>query len=595
MILQSLHALYDRLAGDERYRLPDPGYSRQKIAFRVVVTPAGELVEFQDARIHEGGRSRSRQMLVPGDSKSTGQGINPCFLWDNGGYLLGYKPGDKKPERTRKTFEAFRDRHLALEREIDDDAFSAVCRFLERWRPETAAEHRELEDLTATGFGVFRIQGETRYVHDVPAVRRFWQSRQDTGSDALEGQCLVTGARAPLARTHPKIKGVLGAKSDASIVSFNEKAYESYGKSQSYNAPVSETAAFRYVVAANALLDGPMSAKHRLRLGDATAVFWTDRPTNVEDLFARFASEGSGALEEDAQDEDLRRKLEVFLRALRKGREAYGELGDEDPERTRFHLLGLSPNSARLSVRFFHRGTVAELLENLRRHHRDTGLAPRPAAGKRKADPELPPLWLLLRQTARDSKDVPPLLAGPLLRAVVEGTRYPEGLYRAVLRRIHADRDISYLRACVLKGVLIRNHNQEVSMSLDRERTDPAYRLGRLFATLEKTQRDALGEVGASIRDRFYSSASATPGSVFPRILRTYQHHLAKLGGGYRVNREKLVQEILAPLSEFPAHFNLVEQGLFALGYYHQNRDLWTKKDKASDSDSDNMTESEES
>ena len=116
-------------------------------------------------------------------------------------------------------------------------------------------------------------------------------------------------------------------------------------------------------------------------------------------------------------------------------------------------------------------------------------------------------------------------------------------------------------------------------MSLDTERTDPAYLLGRLFATLEKTQRDALGEIGASIRDRFYSSASATPGSVFPRLLRTYQHHLAKLAGGRKVNREKLVQGIVDPLTKFPSHFNLSEQGLFAIGYYHQIRSLYTKHD----------------
>lgn len=218
-------------------------------------------------------------------------------------------------------------------------------------------------------------------------------------------------------------------------------------------------------------------------------------------------------------DEGRRQRVEAFLRALRQGREAYGELED-DPDRTPFFLLGLSPNSSRIAVRFFHRASLAELLENLRRHHRDIGLVPNPAVGKRPADPDFPAAWRLLRQTARESKDIPPILTAPLLRSIITGARYPDGLYRAALRRVHADRRIDYLRCCVVKGYLNRNLNQEVSMSLDVNRPDPGYRLGRLFAPLEKTRKDALGEsLNKTIRDSFYSSASATPGSVFPRLL----------------------------------------------------------------------------
>jgi CRISPR-associated protein Csd1 len=117
-------------------------------------------------------------------------------------------------------------------------------------------------------------------------------------------------------------------------------------------------------------------------------------------------------------------------------------------------------------------------------------------------------------------------------------------------------------------------------MALDSERPEAAYRLGRLFAALEKTQTDALGSsLTATVRDHFYSSASATPRSVFPRLLRTYQHHLAKLEAGRKVNREKLVQEILGPVVDFPAHLDLAGQGLFALGYYHQTQSFFTKRE----------------
>lgn len=583
MILQSLHSLYERLKDDAAYDVAPPGYSLQKIAFRVVIRPDGSLVEIQRVQNSDG---RPEQKLVTGETKPPGSGLNPCFLWDNTGYMLGFKPDDENPERTRETFDAFRRRHLAMEKEIGSLAFGAVCRFLEKWSPDQAANHSVLA-ATKSGFGLFQIVGETAYVHEDPLVDAWWQKHLRTREEeVIEGQCLLTGQRGPIARLQPKIKGA--AKGDSLLVSFDDDAFKSYGKERGFNAPVGEEAARNYGAALNALLDGPMKFKHRIRLADATVAFWTDRPSLAEDIFARFADHGSSVQPfEEAQDQALLSKLEVFLNALRQGVEKYGEV-DKEAERTRFHMLGLSPNRGRLAVRFFLQGTVRELLDNLRKHYRDMGIDRQYGDDAKRPDAEFPPTWMLLRQTARESDDIPPILAGPLFRAVITGARYPDGLYTAVLRRIHADREINYLRACIIKGNLVRNHNKEVSMSLDTERTDPAYRIGRLFAALEKTQAEALGGVGASIRDRFYGAASATPGSVFPRLLRTYQHHLAKLEGGRKVNREKLVQEILAPLADFRAHLNLPEQGLFALGYYHQMQEFYRKKETVNETETEN-------
>ena len=582
MILHSLDTLYDRLRNDPIYQVAPSGYSLQKVSFKVVLTPTGALLAIQDAREPSRGTLRPKQILVPGHAKSSGSGLNPCLLWDNSGYMLGYKADDKNPQRTRQSFSAFRKKHVALEAEIGASVFSALCRFLEGWDPAAAQEHPVLADAARTGFGVFQIQGEARYVHDDPSVSAWWDAQREAESGGGElGHCLVSGEERLLARLHPKIKGVAGAQSaGAAIVSFNDDAYESYGKSQSYNAPVSKDVSVRYVTALNALLDGPMRRKHRFTLGDTTVAFWTEQPTWTEDIFLQFVSEGSALLDDPAsQDEGVRQKLASFLQALREGRKAYGAI-ENAPDQTPFFLLGLAPNAARIAIRFFHRGTLAELLDNLRRHHRDISVAPQPAAGKRSADPEFPPVWLLLRQAARDSKEIPPILSGPLLRAIFTGSRYPAALYTAVIRRIGADATVNYARACVITGILNRNLKKDVSMSLDLARTDPAYRLGRLFAALEKTQKDALGEsLNKTIRDSFYSAASATPGSVFPRLLRTYQHHLAKLEGGHRVNREKLIQEILAPLGAFSAHLDLSGQGLFAIGYYHQTRDFYTKRE----------------
>ncbi len=590
MILESLNNLYERLADDPSYELPRPGYSTQKVSFCVVLHPDGTLVDIQDARLTrtettKGGKEKttqtSRPVLVLGQSKPSGSGLNPCLLWDNSGYMLGYKKEDEKPARTEEAFEEFRRRHAALEQELSVPEFSAVCRFLESWSPAKALDYKgKLDDFAATGFGVFQILGATSYVHQKPAIKEWWAKQQDTEEPDLIAQCLVTGKALPIAQTHkPAIKGVNGAQSSgALLVSFNMTAVDSYGRNteQGYNAPVSQVAVFNYANALNTMLGGPLSHRHRVVIGDATTVFWTEKATEAESLFAEFLQGGGQEPEEGAgasQNQSLVTRLRIFMEILRTGGGAGVDRLGDDPE-TKFFLLGLSPNASRLSVRFWHVATVGQLVDNLKSHYDAFKL-------KRSSekDPEFPAVWQILRQTGRESKDIPPLLSGPLMGSILKGTRYPQALFNAVLNRIRADHEITYLRAGTLKAFLNRNHHKNIPMSLDHSRKETSYLLGRLFSALEKTQEDAQPNINATIRDRFYSAASATPGTVFPRILRTYQHHLAKLEGGMKVNRERLVQEILAPVQSFPSHMNLQDQGQFAIGYYHQRKDFFTKKE----------------
>ncbi|MBT8037168.1 MAG: type I-C CRISPR-associated protein Cas8c/Csd1 [Verrucomicrobiae bacterium] len=642
MILNSLNELYTRLADDPEYEIAKPGYSPQNISFRVVLKPDGTLFAIQDARIKdEKGKLRAVKQLVMGEAKPSGAGINPGFLWDNASYLLAYKTPEKNLAKFQKDskralmcFEKLREEYLSLEAQIKHSSFSAICRFLENWdlkiieqinkinetriklsdaenklkkEPDNETLKQELEDYqssmtemklhvpdeciqlfdlleeTSGGFGIFSIQGEAKAVHEHPDIISWWDN-QESELDSTSGQCLITGENlVPIARLHPKIKSVAGAQSSgASLVSFNAPAYESYGKDQSFNAPVSEKAAFQYGTALNSILNGPKSSKHRIRIGDSTCVFWTDKPSIIEETFGIFASEGSNALEK-TQDENLRSQIEILLKQIRLGINADNK--DISTE-TNFFLLGLAPNAARLSVRFFHRSTIGELIENLHAHLQDISIVREweTAKGKRLPDPEYPASWQLLRETARVSDEIPPLLGGALMRSILENTKYPEGIYSAVIRRIRADRTINYVRAAIIKGTLTRNHNQTIPIMLDTKNTNPAYLLGRLFATLEKTQKDALGDLNSGLRDKFYSSASATPASVFPRILRTYQHHLAKLEGGHKVNRERLLQNIMSDLQDFPTRLNLKAQGLFAIGYYHQNKDFYTKKETTTES-----------
>ncbi len=579
MILQSLNDLYSRLAADPDYEIAPPGFSPQKISFRIVLNLDGELFAIEDARTpNDKGKIMTTPMLVPGEAKPSGSGINPCLLWDNQTYLLGRQPEGKRDGFGQERFDAFRDKHLKVEKEINNPQFSAVCRFLESWNTSCIDEFPLLNEV-GTGFGVFQIQGERLHVHEQREILDWWNLQQSSDSVKVVdvAQCLITGETAPIARLHPKIKGVADAQSSgASIVSFSDTAYESFGKTQSFNSPVCEKAAFQYGTTLNSLLTGPKSTKHRLRIGDTTAVFWTEKSTKVENVFADLIGSGSNALEE-VQSEKERFTIERILKAIRDGGH-FQDFGDE--LETPFYILGLAPNAARLSIRFFHRSTVQELLTKLHTHHQAMQIVqeftlPR---GKRHADPEFPAVWQILRETARVSDEIPPLLGGALTRSIIEGISYPEALLSAIIRRIHADREIHYIRVATIKAVLIRNHKKQIPIMLDSTKTDTAYRLGRLFAALEKTQEDALGSVNAGIRDRFYGSASATPASVFPRLLRTYQHHLGKISIGQKIRREQLIQEILEPIQDFPSQLNLRKQGLFAIGYYHQRKDLFTKK-----------------
>lgn len=589
MILQSLNHLYQRLAEDPSNGLPTPGYSLQNISFCVVIQPDGSLVAIQQRAVEivETGKngkekrtSRPLPLLVPGQSKPSGQGLNPCFLWDNTGYMLGFKPEDprksaaereKEKARTLATFEAFKKRHLECEPLVNDPDFSSVCRFLERWAPDDAEKHPVLRDIS-TGFGVFQISGKTKYVHESPAIMKWWQ--ENNASDSKEGAagfCLVTGKQAPIAVTHdPAIKGVGGAQSSgAKLVSFNLKAFESLGKEQGDNSPVSEDAAFSYCNALNWLL---ARRERRFRVGDATAVFWTAEPTPAETLFPGMMS---GV--QDAEDQGTIQRVEEVLKKIARGTLGRDELGDPDVP---YYILGLSPNAARLSVRFWHTGSIRELIDNLKLHLNQLELIRQwDESNPKNPDPLHPSVYQLLRQTAREADGIPPLLGGALMRSILLGTDYPSALVTAVLNRVRAERDVNYLKASILKAWLIRNHHQHVKYMLDETNTNPGYLLGRLFAVLEKTQQDALPGINTTIRDRFYASASATPRSVFGRLLRTYQHHLEKLDTGAKIHREKLTQEILSPLNDFPAHLNLRDQSQFALGYYHQRKSFFTKKE----------------
>lgn len=590
MILQSLNELYDRLSEDPAYEIAPPGFSPQKIAFRIRIRLDGSLVQIEDARKpDERGRLQNEVMLVPGDGERSGKTPLPNFLWDNQTYLLGKVPEGKSEEYAASRVQSFRQRHLDAESAISDPAFSAVCRFLEKWNPDELINHPILEEV-GTGFGVFSIQGEKRSIHESRRITEWWNSTLiPNGEEPSEvGQCLLSGEHGPVARLHPSIKGVAGTKQNVgSLVSFNAPAYESYGKSQSYNAPVSESAAFQYGTALNSLLTGPQSAKHRIRIGDTTTVFWTDKPSLVEDCLADIFGNGSQSLEE-IQDIGKREQIRRLLEAVRSG----GRYQDLGARETPFHILGLAPNAARVSIRFYHRSSIADLLEKLHDHQQCLEIE------RFDREPEFPSIRQLTNQIRvlhRSEEDGTikwkegkegsdkfiSAIAGSLTRAIVEGVDYPSALYSGVIRQIIIERRVTHLRAAIIKAVLIRNHHHIISIMLDESNTDTAYRHGRLFAVIEKIQEEGhyaqtQRKLEHTIKEKYFSSACATPAAVFPRLETLSIHHQRHLNPSRRIQMERLIGDIKWEVAGTKKTHSLIEQGQFILGYYHQRKRLFT-------------------
>ncbi len=606
MILRELYELYGRLMA-EGAQLPSMGRSLLPVSFRIVLTPHGELVRIEDARSVEvtrkttkkGGESVTEKLvptssLLLGTPKPSGAGLNPCFLWDNAIYLLGYvaEKQEEKSARISDSFDSLRRKHLEMEEVISSPTYSAVCRFLENWKPEDIAAHVDDVNILSHN-GVFRIQGEYLDVHQNADICRWWDNGGNRqwwgGADKPEnmGRCLITNENTPIARLHePAIKGVLGAQSSgAKLVSFNCDSFESYGCEQSANAPVSEAAAFAYCNALNYLLS---NKENRVRMGESTVLFWTDAPSQearaMEEL-ARWSfdpqAEDDGLPDEDA--EVLLAQLREGLQALSQGKIPAHSL--DKSMNSRFFILGLSPNAARLSVRFYRESTFGEFLQHLGSHLAGMALEKRGAAYH---DPDVISPFMILRESVRDvNKELPPVVIGGLMNAIIAGVPYPEMLAMSILRRFKADGNINYIRCAFLKAWLTRNHNINLKPMLDTTNTQPGYLLGRLFAALVKTQEDALGKsLNRNMREAYYGSASAAPRNVFPRLMRLYNHHLGKLEGGHKVNRERAVQDIMASLSDFPAHLTLAEQGAFAIGYYHQMQSFYAPtREKAEDAD----------
>jgi len=588
MILSALNQYYDRLNNENQGKVPAFGFSDEKVSYILVLSEQGELLDLVPNLTDEK-KPKPKLMNVPRPEKRT-SGIKPNFLWDKTAYVLGVAlPRDKKSEAVFElslpTFEAFKDFHLSFLENAEDKGLKALALFLQNWQPESF----EVSILTPGVLDanvVFQLDGMRRYIHESDEAKMIWGGTLQS-DDAKQGICSITGKNAPISRLHPAIKGVSGGQSSGvSIVSFNKESFESYGKGQGDNAPVSEQTAFAYTTALNYLLR--RENDQVISLGDTSVVFWAlaDSEQKAKSAEAFFMKGFNPPM---PSDESESKALGSELEKLAKGR-ALSEISPDLDPNTLFFILGLSPNAARLSIRFWIQTDLRQIQRRFTEHFQDLALNPLPWK-------TTPSVWRLLLQLVphREGQkpkidDVPAHLAGELMRSILTGQRYPRAILAQLLSRFRADGDISGLRVAMVKALLQREFRllgkEEISMSLDESNYNPAYLLGRLFAVLENIQRNALGDkVNATIADKYYASASTVPYSVYPRLLSGSKHHLSKIRKdkpGLAFSIEKELGEIMVKLpTEFPRHFSIENQGRFSIGYYHQKNARFAQSEAA--------------
>ena len=576
MILQALTNYYRTL--EDSGEISPPGWGEVKVSYALYIRADGELDQVVSLQTEQQKGKKMvvapRLMRVPAPIKRS-SGVVPNFLCDNSGYLLGVD-NKGKPKRTLECFQACKSLHQELLGEVDSPAARAILAFFQNWRPEEASSHPALsscwEEVVAGGNFVFRYNG--MFVHEDAMIRDAWNTHYQAAGYGPEMVCLVTGERGPVESIHPSIKNVQGAQSSgAALVSFNAPAFCSYGKEQNYNAPTGKYAAFAYTTALNYLLS---DREHVYRMGDTTVVCWAKCGGNAYQSMMGWATFGQ---ELPYTLVDLQGALENLCSG--QGVELDGERLDPNME---FYILGLAPNAARLSVRFFLRNSFGAFLRNAQAHQQRLEII-KPTYDRF----DTIPMWKLLGETVnQNSRDKTPLpnMAGEVLRAVLTNTRYPATLLNGVTLRIRAEHSVTRGRAAILKAYYLKHTNPDVpkevlTVSLNQDSTNVPYNLGRLFSLLEAVQSAANPGINATIKDKYFNAASATPAIVFPGLVNLAQKHLKKLDGGLRTYYDKQLADLLSKLGEsYPARLNLPQQGSFQLGYYHQTQKRFEKKEE---------------
>ena len=603
MILQALKEYYDRLPG-----APE-GFEKKKLEFLIIINAKGEFIDIEDTREPDGGKligktfelSRSLSRQGPSAYKTT------FLLWDHIGYVLGLPVDDKKSEKQHKVW---LDMLHSLPTELkSDEGVEAILRFYDSGEFNKALASPKITDCLKSKPCNISFMLDTDKFVIIPCRKAvkdyvgtnldsFNENNDDTNNDTGSkiGVCIITGESGIIVRTHSK---TFISKDANSLVCFQRNSgYDSYRKEQGYNAPIIKSTEFAYITSLKTLLK---SSTQKIMIGNTTTIFWSQKKTQFENIFASFFIE----TEEDDPSDNVS-FVESLLKAPKSGEFI------QDPPNTKFFVLGLAQGGgSRICIRFWKAGTIADFAENIRQHFLDLEIK------KPNYEPRFYTVNQLLKYASPlDDKDrTPPNIEGDLMRSIMDGTLYPLTLLQLVLRRIKNDGPpkegksdkwgankpvrIALIKACLNRYMRRNNPTaKEFMMELDTEQSSIGYRLGCIFAVLERIQEKANPKINATIRQRYYGAACCTPLTVFPTLLRLKNHHIAKLENKWEAGFfERLIGEIIKPknslvkpIYEFPPHLTLSEQGEFAIGYYHQRQDFFTsKKENASNGAKNNL------
>lgn len=580
MILQALADYYDRARSAGA--LPPPGWIDLPLDYVIVLDSEGGVVTLIPRFEIEGKKRNRRTAPLPAIGKQaikhTNAGNDPNILWDKGAFVLGLlkdDPSDRDREKGTKRLNSFKSLVKEFSKDIDSPEINAILKFYEKF-------DLELEKIKKFGVGAsdtltFKINTSAGTVLESQAVIEAISKFILEGDDSIHGQCLITGKVDEISDNHYSIKNVWGTNSEGPLVSFNKSSFESYGVKKGLISPIGVDAMVAYTTALNHLLRN--GSAQRFQVGDASTVFWAEKADgdfDIEDIFSAVF----GATPTQNKDDPDRHTSAV--------RDIYAAVDrgamPSTTEKNKFFVLGLAPNAARIAIRFWQSGTVAEFSRRIKQHFDDLEICRAPH------DTEYLPLFYLLSSIAVLGKadNIPPNLAGEVMRSILTGRAYPQTLLASAIRRCRAEQKVTHTRAAIVKACLNRNLTKEViTVALNKDSTNTAYRLGRLFAALERAQEQANPGINATIRERYYGAASSTPVSVFPTLLKLKNHHLAKLEVGQKIWLERLVGEIFSELPlDFPRVLNLEDQARFAVGYYHQRQDFFTKRNISKEGES---------
>ena len=574
MILQALVKYYENLA--EQGKVSRLGWCHAKVSYEINLSSEGDVIGITSRKIEDMRGKKAvwvpANLVVP-EMVTRSSGVAANFLCDNSKYMLGID-AEGTNLRVMDCSQATKEKHGQILQSAQGKTARAILAYFEKWDPEKAAEHPVIrenwEELTEGGNLIFSVEGQE--AQNDPEIRDCWDNYRAQNDGEDNGICLVTGKRDEISRIHKAIKGVPGAQSSgAALVSFNAPSFESYGKEQSYNAPVGKYAEFAYTTALNYLLS---QRDYTFSMGDSMIVYWAE---SGREQYQRCFSNMF------RPTKDNQKKLKDIFDSLKEDTKIYLEDAEMDPKQN-FYILALAPNAARLSVRFFYVNSFGNILQNIAEHYERLKI--------------VKPVWAeqdylgirdMLNETVNQkSKDKTPApnMAALVLQAILSGGRYPVSLYTDTLIRIRAesgDKKISWGRAAIIKAYLIKNYDcmkGEKFMGLNKDCNDAAYVLGRLFSILETIQKEANPTITTTIRDRYFNSACATPAVIFPVLIKLKNSHVKKLErdkGGAKVYYEKELTEIMGKLDDFPKRLSLEQQGQFDLGYYHQQQEKYKK------------------